>query len=131
MSGINELVIAGNLTKDPEQKPVGQAGEMVTTFTVAVDGYGKDEVDFFRVSVWGKRGENCKKYLSKGRMVGVTGSVHVNAYTGQDGKPRASLEVTAQNVAFLSPKGDNGTQDAGTSAQADGFVRVDEEELPF
>ena len=131
MSGLNVVNIVGNLTKDPEQKPAGQTGEMVTAFTVAVDGYGKDKTDFFRVSVWGKRGENCKKYLSKGKMVGVTGEVHVSAYTGQDGKPRASLEVTAQNVAFLSPKGDNGTQDTGASAQGDGFVRVDEEELPF
>ena len=131
MSGLNELVIAGNLTKDPEQKPAGQAGEMVTTFTVAVNGYGKDEADFFRVSVWGKHGDNCKKYLSKGRMVGVTGEVHANAYTDRDGKPRASMEVTARTVRFLTPKGDGATQDTGTSAQADGFVRVDEEELPF
>ncbi|NLC33604.1 MAG: single-stranded DNA-binding protein, partial [Clostridiales bacterium] len=98
------------------------------------------EADFFRVTAWRQLGENCNRYLAKGRKVAVVGSVQVNTYTAGDGTTRASLEVTADEVEFLSPRGEG---DGGSGYQAEqspsqssggtnsGFVKVDDEELPF
>ena len=80
------------------------------TFTVAVNlrrtQEGQQEADFFRVTAWRQLGENCAKFLSKGRKVCVIGPVSVNTYQGQDGQTRASLEVTAEDMEFLTPKGE-------------------------
>ena len=107
---MNSLSIIGRLTADPEHKTT-QAGKEVTTFTVAVSRKGKDGADFFRVSAWGEMGNNCNKYLSEGKLVAVSGSVSVSAYTGHDGKPRGNLDVFAQAVEFLSPKNEGQPQE--------------------
>lgn len=121
----------------------------VCTFTVAVNKRKKNdqqnnnqpEADFFRVSAWRELGENCHKYLAKGRKVAVVGSVSVSTYTGNDGVMRANLEVQAQDVEFLTPKGEGGSAPAAQSAPEapppqnldaqSGFETVDTEELPF
>ncbi len=126
---MNKLIIIGNLTADPVQRTT-QTGKTVTTFTVAVNrrGEGK-EADFFRASAWGELGENCQKYLAKGRKAAVEGSVSASAYQGQDGKLRASLEVRAQNVWFLSPK-EGGSAQTGDNVPSD-YQQVYTEDLPF
>lgn len=130
---MNVLNIIGNLTRDPESRQVGD--KTVCNFTVAVNRRrkveGQPDADFFRVSAWGKTGENCQKFLSKGRKVGVTGSVSVHPFAGQDGTPKASLEVLASDVEFLS----SGNSEQSSSAPAptptaDG-TPVDTDELPF
>ena len=128
---MNVLNIIGNLTRDPESRQVGD--KTVCNFTVAVNRRQKDKdgnnvADFFRISAWGKIGETCQKYLTKGRKVGVTGSVSVHPYAGQDGTPKASLEVFASEVEFLS-SGNNNEQSA--PAQASAPIPVETEELPF
>lgn len=104
---MNKLTIIGNLTKTPEQRTT-QSGIPVTTFTVAVNRRrqqeGQPEADFFRVTAWRGLAETCGKYLDKGRKVCVVGPVSISTYTGNDGKERANLEVTAEDVEFLSPK---------------------------
>lgn len=143
---MNKLFIVGNLTRDPELRTTAQ-GISVCSFTVAVNrrrssnaAAGQPEADFFRISAWRALGENCQKYLAKGRKVAVVGAVSVQTYQGNDGTTRASLEVTADDVEFLSPKGEGGEPVPQTSApsasvgsvpQGSGFVQVDEEELPF
>ena len=98
---MNQLTIIGNLTRDPETREV-KSGDNVTTFTVAVN-RNQEDADFFRVSVWGNMGDNCAKYLEKGKKVAVVGSVSAHAYEDKDGNPAASLEVSAVRVEFLSP----------------------------
>lgn len=143
---MNKLFIIGNLTRDPELRST-RDGISVCTFTVAVNRRvrsaeaGQPEADFFRVTAWRALGENCAKYLTKGRKVGVVGAVSCQTYTGNDGNTRASLEVTADDVEFLSPRGEGGEapapapramQAAAPAApQSNGFVQVDEDELPF
>ena len=97
------MKIIGNLTKDPDLR-VTQDGKPVCNFTVAVNRRNRDEADFFRVSAWTQLGENCGKFLAKGRKVSVVGPVSVSTYTGQDGSVHANLEVTAEAVEFLSPR---------------------------
>ena len=128
---MNKLTIIGNLTRDPETR-VTQSGSSVCSFTVAVNRRGQDDkADFFRVSAWNKTGETCQKYLSKGRKVAVTGPVSVSTYTGQDGKAYANLEVMAQDVEFLTPKGEQQAAQAHAAQANDGYQEVTDDDLPF
>ena len=118
---MNQLVIIGNLTNDPELRST-PSGKSVCSFSVAVNRRkkveGQPEADFFRVTAWSQLGENCAKYLSKGKKVSVTGSVSVRTYDTQNGEHRASLEVTAIDCEFLSPK---------DTDRETGYQKVDEE----
>ena len=144
---MNRLFIIGNLTNNPDVR-VTQNGDKVCSFGVAVNrrrarAQGQEQTDFFRVSAWRGLAENCEKYLAKGRKVAVTGSVSVNVYTTQNGVTRASMEVIADDVEFLTPKSeaqnenDNPPQAVVQSSQAEqvmkegGYVEVDDDELPF
>ena len=139
---MNKLTIIGNLTRDPEMRTT-QSGIQVCTFTVAVNrrrsnaDSGQPEADFFRVTAWRQLGENCAKFLSKGRKVCVIGPVSVSTFTGNDGNTRATLEVTADDVEFLSPRSEAGEQvrtappAQAPAAPAGDFVQIDEDDLPF
>lgn len=126
---MNRLTIIGNICRDPELRTT-QSGKNVCTFTVAVNRRGgqQPEADYFRVSAWNQLGDTCQKYLAKGRKVAVVGSVSVNAYTTQNGENRASLEVFAQDVEFLSTKSE-GQQNAAPVA-SQGYIEVDDD-LPW
>ena len=142
---MNKVFLIGNLTRDPELRTT-QSGLAVCTFTLAVNRRrasnaqaGQPEADFFRVTVWRQLGEACARYLAKGRKVNVIGPVSVSTYTTQDGQTRAQMEVTAEDVEFLTPKGEGQQEAPQTPQQAQqqapaipgGYVQVDEEELPF
>ena len=112
---MNKLTIIGNLTKDPEIRTT-QGGHDVCNFTVAVNrrgGNGPDDADFFRVSAWDKLGETCQRFLDKGRKVAVVGPVGARTYQDKNGETRVSLEVTANDVEFLSPKSDSIDPESG------------------
>lgn len=139
---MNKIFIVGNLTRDPELRNT-QSGLSVCSFTVAVNRRrreGQDqEADFFRVTAWRQLGENCAKYLAKGRKVSVVGSVSVSTYQAQDGSTRASLDVTADDVEFLTPKSEQQagyepanavTSQPAAAAPGPGYVEV-EDDLPF
>ena len=103
---MNKLTIIGNLTKDPEMGVTAQ-GKQVCTFSVAVNrrkrAADQPGEDFFRVGAWEALGENCYRYLHKGKKVAVIGEVSVHTYKNKDGDPGASMEVNAKEVEFLSP----------------------------
>lgn len=125
---MNSLHIIGNLTKDPELRTT-PSGLSVCSFTVAVNRRKKDgnqpEADFFNVTAWRERGETCAKYLSKGRKVSVVGPVSVRTWES-NGKHGASLEVTADDVEFISPKGEEPKIDKET-----GFQQVEPDDMPY
>lgn len=152
---MNRLMIIGNLTRDPELKTTS-TGLTVCDFTVAVNnprrsgqasGDGQNDATFFRVSAWRQLGENCSRYLTKGRKVCVIGPVSARTYQASDGSTRVSLEVTANEVEFLSsrnemPNGVDGgnyvpaqqpasASNAAPTAQNNGFTAVETDDLPF
>lgn len=124
---MQKLIIIGNLTGDPELRTT-QDGKSVCTFTIAVNRKrkidGKPDADFFRVSAWNQMGENCAKYLAKGKKASVVGTVSVRTYETQSGEHRASLEVMADEVEFLTPKGEQ------TDPQT-GYTKVDDADCPY
>jgi len=92
----------------------------------------QQEVDYFKVTAWREKGENCGKYLRKGSKVCVVGPVSVSTYTGKDGQTRASMDVLADEVEFLSSKNDNHEAKPATKVDApSGFQQVETDELPF
>ena len=136
---MNKLTIIGNLTNDPELRST-PAGVSVCTFSVAVNRRKaskdqKPEADFFRVSAWRERGEVCAKYLSKGKKVCVIGTVAARAYTTSKGDAAASLEVTADEVEFLSPRDESQAQRESEKKvdEQSGYEQVpmEDDELPF
>lgn len=136
---MNKLTIIGNLTKDPELRTT-TSGVNVCTFTVAVNrkqsaqqrqGGQQPEADYFRVSAWRERGDVCAKYLQKGKKVAIVGAVSLRTYETQDGKHGASLEVTADEVEFLSPRQEQTEMTAPQVDEQSGFTAVETDELPF
>ena len=129
---MNKLAIIGSLGRDPELRSTPN-GIPVCTFSVGVTRRKSNETepqtDWFKVTAWRQLGENCNRYLAKGKKVFVSGPVSVSTYTAKDGTTRASMEITAEDVEFLSAATVGGEQ-PNTDAQA-GFVKVDNEELPF
>ena len=128
---MNSLHIIGNLVRDPETRTT-QSGSTVCSFTVAVNRkkkvQGQPDADFFRVSAWNQLGEVCQKYLAKGRKVSVVGSVTAHAYTTQDGKPAASLDITAGDIEFLSSRGD---AENNSASDESGYTRVNDDDVPW
>ena len=128
---MNQLTIIGNLTGDPEHRTT-KNGKEVASFTVAVNRRVGDVADYFRVNAWGELGNNCCKYLVKGRKVAVTGSVSVSAYLAQDGSAKGNLEVMAQNVEFLGQKdqAQKPTEQKPIEKKPTEYLEV-EDDLPF
>lgn len=129
---MNKIILIGNLTRDVELRTTS-TGINVASFTIAVNrkkgqGDGQPEADFFRITAWRQLGELCQRYLAKGRKVAVVGSVGVSTYEGRDGATRTSLEVTADEVEFLSPR-----TEQETVGGASGFTEVEDDfpDLPF
>ena len=136
---MNTITIIGNLTNDPTVRATAQ-GITVCDFTVAVNRRqkGDQEADYFRVTAWRQLGENCSRFLAKGRKVAVRGPVSARTYTAKDGSTRVSLEVTAEDVEFLSPRNEQEMreeqqyqQQERMAIQNEGFQVVETSDLPF
>lgn len=102
---MNKVFIIGNLTRDPEMRVI-PSGQNVCTFSVAVNRrggqQGQREADFYNVSAWRGLGESCYKYLKKGSKCAVVGNLSLRTYDGKDGLKRSVLDVTADDVEFLT-----------------------------
>lgn len=128
---MNKIIIIGNLTGDPAIRTT-RDGISVCDFTVAVNGRRKeDPAQFFRVSAWRQIGENCHKYLAKGRKVCVTGAVSAHTYQGNDGTTRVSLDIQAIDVEFLSTASGDSQQQSAPEPQQPVYTPVTNDDLPF
>ena len=137
---MNKIMLIGNLTRDPELRST-PSGVTVCSFTIAVNRRfaqqgGEKQTDFFRINAWRQLGETCARYLSKGRKVAVVGELQARTYQGTDGTTRMSLDVSADEVEFLSQRGqDEGGAPAPrqTAAPQDlaGFTDIQSDDIPF
>lgn len=133
---MNRICLIGNLTRDPEPRTT-QTGKSVCSFGLAVNRRrkveGQPDVDFFNVTAWQALGENCCKYLSKGRKAAVSGQLQIRTYDAQDGTKRTAVDVIADEVEFLPSACDGAPPIPETmdEAKEQGFKPADEEELPF
>lgn len=106
---MNKITLIGNITRDPELRATA-SGKSVCSFSIAVNKRFANEnetAQFFRINAWGKLGEVCAKHLAKGRKVAVVGELEGRLFEGKNGRTMLSLEVNADEVEFLSPKGES------------------------
>ena len=109
---LNHIVIMGRLTRDPELRRTA-TGLAVTSFSVAVDrDFGKSDngekkTDFFDCVAWRNTAEFASKYLSKGRMVVVSGRLEFRDWNDKEGNKRRSAEIIVDNVYFGDSRRDN------------------------
>ena len=141
-----KIIVVGNLGGDPEMRYMPD-GTAVTNFSVATSrkwtdqrtGQPVDETTWFRVSVWGRQAESTNQYLSKGQKVLVEGRLRPDPATGgpriwtaQDGTPRASHEITAESVRFLSSRDEAlSFSDGGDEGYSNSAPAQEEDDIPF
>lgn len=136
---MNKVVLIGRLTKNPELRFTPGTGLAVSTFTIAVDRRtnkeGKKETDFIPIVVWGKQGENVANYMSKGKLIGISGRIQTRNYEGKDGIRRYVTEIVADEVQFLDYKSssNNVANDNNSTSYDDGWNDPveDDDEIPF
>lgn len=152
---MNNVVLIGRLTRDPELRYIPNSGTAVSTFTLAVDkNLSRDKkqemearnqptADFIRIVAWGKTAELCANYLVKGRLVAIQGRIQTSSYDDKDGKKVYTTDIVASNVEFLewgdspnrgsntgSGSGFDNSQDSGFSG-IEGFHPIDNDDIPF
>jgi single-strand DNA-binding protein len=124
-SNINRVILTGNLTFDPELRSL-PSGTSVCKLRVACNtrkknnatGDWEDKANYFDVTVWGAQGENCARYLSKGRPVAIDGRLEWSEWQDKEsGKNRSKVEIVADTVQFLG-----GRDDQGGGGQGGGFT---------
>ena len=115
---INRVIVTGNLTKDPEKRGNSEAVNLriaVNGRRRNAEGQWEDAPNYFSVTVWGQQGENCMRYLSKGRPVAIDGRLQWREWTTQEGQKRESVDIIADTVQFL------GGRDDASNGSGNGF----------
>jgi single-strand DNA-binding protein len=131
---VNKVIVIGRLGKDPEYKTL-PSGSSLASFSLAVterwtgkDGQKQEATEWINVKVFGKQADVVAKFLGKGQVAYVEGSLQTKQWEDKDGNKRSTTEVKAKNVQFgpsLAPKTSNPKQDLGPEPSFDG------EEIPF
>jgi single-strand DNA-binding protein len=119
-TNINRVVMTGNLTRDPELRNL-PSGMAVCSLRIACNtrrknnatGDWEDKPNYFDVTVWGAQGENCNRFLSKGRPIALDGRLEWREWETQDGQKRQAIDIIADSIQFLGGReegsgGDNG-----------------------
>jgi len=131
-TNINRVIITGNLTSDPDLRSL-PSGMAICKLRVACNtrrkdnstGEWVDKPNFFDVTVWGAQGENCAKYLSKGRPVAVDGRLEWREWETPEGQKRQAVDIIADSVQFLSSPRDDGAGGGGNGFAAKSDIPVD------
>lgn len=135
---MNKVILIGNLTRDPELSET-PSGVAVCKFSLAVsrdytNAEGNRDTDFFNITVWRGRAENCGKYLKKGNKVAIVGSLQTRSYEDKDGIKRNVTDIIASEVEFLTPK-QQANQDeesvVSVTRQRPQLEAIDDNRLPF
>ncbi len=133
---MNNVVLIGRLTKDPELAYGGQNRDIaVCRFTLAVDRPTQDKAaDFIRIVVFRKQAETAHQYLAKGRQCAVEGRIQTGSYKDREGKTVYTTDVVANRVQFLGSNGSSGQQNQQGQPEfepvPDAFVNCDDD-IPF
>lgn len=108
-ASFNKVLLMGNLTRNPELRHIA-GGSAVCEFGIAVNrrftvnGQERDETTFVDIVVWGRVGENCHRFLSKGSSIFVEGRLQFDQWEDQQGGKRSRLRVVAENVQFIGAR---------------------------
>jgi single-strand DNA-binding protein len=141
MASVNKVILLGRLGQDPELRYT-QGGQPVCSMSIATsevwndkDGNKQESTEWHKVIVWGKMGENCAKYLSKGRQAYIEGKLQTRSWDDKDdGKKRYATEIVAHSVQFIAdgqgkPQQQQGQQQQQQERRSQPVASLDD--IPF
>ncbi len=134
---LNQVVLIGRLTHDPELRYTASGGVAVTTFSLAVDRpftnqQGERDTDFIKIVTWRKQAENCASYLKKGSLAAVSGRLQIRSFEDNEGVKRKIAEVVSDNVRFLDKKSESTTPTPDDSSGPTGDdLDISGDDVPF
>ena len=147
---MNKAILVGRLTKDPELRSTA-SGIPVCSFTMACDRrfvkQGEErKADFINCIAWQKSAESIAQYFKKGHRIALEGSIQTRSWTDNEGKNRYSTEVVVEQWEFAQSKSEGGAVGQAVPGAAhfpnstptepldgdlDGFMPIEDDELPF
>ena len=143
MSGVNKVILVGNLGANPELRYT-QGQQAVANLRIATterwtdkSGQKQEATEWHRVVVWGRQAEICGQYLTKGRQVYVEGRIRTRQWQDQQGQKRYTTEIVAQNVQMLGGRGERPAEGAEMTVPPDeSTIRDDfgggpDDDIPF
>ena len=137
MVSLNKMTIIGNLGSEPEMRYT-PSGKTVTSFNIATnwrfttaEGEKKEDTEWFSIVAWGKLGEQCNQFLTKGRLVYIEGRLRLRTWEGQDGKTHAKNEIVADKVLFLERQGAPNTANVNKPDDMEQPGDVEPDDIPF
>ncbi len=138
MAGYEQCIIVGNVGRDPEMRYLPNSNTPVTNFSVAVttrwndrnSGERREKTNWYNCSAFSRQAEVANQYIRKGTQIMVIGTVSARAYTGNDGQPRASLDLRVDNFQLLGSRGD-GSSGGGDYDDNFSAPPQDMDDIPF
>jgi single-strand DNA-binding protein len=133
---LNKVLLLGNIGRDPELRYTG-SGKAVATFTLATsqrwrdqDGNDQERTEWHRVVAWGRLGEICGEYLSKGKQIFIEGRIQSRDWEDKDGNKRTTVEVIANDMIMLGGPSHSQSRDSDEDAARQPAIRTRSEEGP-
>jgi single-strand DNA-binding protein len=135
-TNINRVVMTGNLTQDPDLRSTNN-GTSLCKLRLACNtrrknpgsGDWEDKPNYFNVTVWGNQGENCARYLSKGRPVAIDGRLEWREWQTDQGEKRQAIDIIAESVQFLGGPRDDAAQGNGNGFTPRADLPVDQHDF--
>ena len=144
MSGVNKVILVGNICQDIELRHT-KSGTAVASFNLATnerwkgkDGNREEKTEFHRIVAWGKLGEICAEYLSKGKQVYIEGRLQTREWEDTDGNKKQTTEIVANNMTMLGQAGSSSSSSnsgqsgsSGAQSASDGSDDFEDDDIPF
>jgi single-strand DNA-binding protein len=142
MSGVNKVILVGNLGADPQIRYTPQ-GTAVANFSLATterftnkNGERESRTEWHRIVAWGRLAEICNEYLKKGKQIYIEGRIQTRQWDDKDGNKKFTVEIIAQNMVMLGRAGDAGDVSAqefqaDEEATQEAAAAGNEDDLPF
>jgi single-strand DNA-binding protein len=142
MSGVNKVILVGNLGANPEVR-FTQGGQPVANLRLATterwtdrNGQKQEATEWHRVVLFGRQAEVAQQYLVKGRQVYIEGRIRTRQWQDQQGQKRYSTEIVCTNMQLLGGRGDRAPEDVGATVPPDenlagDFAGGPDDDIPF
>ncbi len=140
MASINKVILIGNLGRDPEIRYTA-SGTAVANFTVATtenwtnkDGAKETRTEWHRIVAWGRLGEICGEYLSKGKSVYIEGRIQTREWEDKEGNKRQTTEIVAYQMQMLGGKGYTESiseEPPSVVTNNDTKTEIEQDDIPF
>jgi len=131
MADLATIQLVGRLTRDPEQPDAKNWKNpvLVSKFSLAVNGFKKDDVSFFDCEAWGKVGEIVQQYCQKGKQIAIGGTIRIDRWQDNDGNNRSKPIVNVRDITLVGSKEDSAQ--ASKPQQQQQNMEIPKDELPF